>query len=181
MKLEETRFNGCYLISQETFKDKRGEFLESFNVAKFKELTGIETAFVQDNQSISKKNVLRGLHFQEGDHAQAKLVRVVHGKVLDVCVDLRQDHATFGQHLSIILDSGSNRQLYVPKGFAHGFLTLSESAIVSYKCDAYYDKSSEGGIIFNDSTLNIDWGIPHDQVILSDKDEQLPTFENLFK
>ena len=181
MKVEETRLKGCYIITPRIFEDFRGEFFESFNKQKFQELTGVETTFVQDNQSVSKKGVLRGLHFQAGNYTQAKLVRVVQGEVLDVCVDLRESSETFGKYFSVVLDTKAQQQLYIPKGFAHGFLTLSERAIFHYKCDNYYHKESECGIIYNDKTLNIDWGISENNVIISEKDEKLPTFQYRFK
>ncbi len=180
MRVEETNLKGCYIITPKIFEDTRGEFFESFNKQKFFELTGLDAIFVQDNQSVSSRGVLRGLHFQTGDFKQTKLVRVVKGKILDICVDLRKDSDTFGEHFSIILDSKTNQQLFIPKGFAHGFLTLSKSAIFNYKCDNYYNKESERGIIYNDKALNIDWGIS-DNLIISEKDKELPTFENLFK
>ena len=137
---------------------------------------GQEVNFVQDNESFSSKGVLRGLHFQKGKCAQAKLVRVVHGSVLDVAVDLSPDSTTYGQHFSIELSADNKKQLFVPRGFAHGFVVLSETAVFSYKCDNYYNKESESGIIYNDPTLNIDWKLPSEQLQLSEKDLQLPKF-----
>jgi len=179
MKIEETTLVGCYIIEPKVFRDQRGEFFETYNKSTFQEFAGIEKEFVQDNQSISKKGVLRGLHFQEGEHAQAKLVRVVQGSILDVCVDLRYNSKTFGSHIAVVLDSKENKQIYVPKGFAHGFLTLSEEAIVNYKCDNLYNKSSENGIIYNDVDLNIDWTFNGTTPILSEKDLMLPTLQQL--
>jgi dTDP-4-dehydrorhamnose 3,5-epimerase len=141
-------------------------------------LTGIQVNFVQDNESASTKGVLRGLHYQTGEHAQAKLVRVIEGVVLDIVVDLRKDSKTYGEQFSIELSASNKMQLFVPKGFAHGFIVLSDTAIFSYKCDNYYNKASEGGIIYNDKHLNIDWELPESQFIISDKDLELPTFEN---
>ena len=135
--------------------------------------------FVQDNESFSCKGVLRGLHFQKGAYAQAKLVRVLHGSVLDVAVDLRSDSPTFGQHFSIELSSENKKQLFIPRGFAHGFVVLSETALFSYKCDNYYNKASESGIIYNDPTLNIDWKLPNDQLQLSKKDLDLSQLKSL--
>lgn len=152
-------------------------FLETFNEKQFQELTGIDVPFVQDNTSHSSRGVLRGLHFQTGTMAQAKLVRAARGKVLDVVVDLRKESSTFGQKFSVILDDENHWQLYVPRGFAHGFITLSEKSIFCYKCDNFYDKASESGIIYNDATLGIDWHLPEVEFIVSDKDLQLPTFE----
>lgn len=181
MKVEETYLKGCFVITPKVFNDERGYFLETFNQKVFSKETGIKTNFVQDNLSKSSKGVLRGLHFQEGDSAQAKLVQVISGKVLDVCVDLRKNSITFGKHFSILLDGINKQQLYVPRGFAHGFIVLENDTVFSYKCDNYYDKSSESGIIFNDEYLNIDWGFPEDKMIVSEKDKNLLTFKNVFK
>jgi dTDP-4-dehydrorhamnose 3,5-epimerase len=181
MVVEETYLKGCYVITPKVFKDERGYFLESFNKQVFEKETGVVADFVQDNQSKSSKGVLRGLHFQTGDFAQAKLVRVVKGKVLDVCVDIRRNSATFGKQVSIILDDKTHKQLYIPRGFAHGFYVMEDDTIFSYKCDDFYNKASESGILYNDKTLNINWGAPEDQVIISDKDKELSTFENLFE
>jgi dTDP-4-dehydrorhamnose 3,5-epimerase len=181
MKLKETYLKGCFVLSPKVIEDDRGLFFESFNHKSFEELIGFSVNFVQDNQSVSKKGVLRGLHYQTGTFAQAKLVRVVKGKVLDVCVDLRLESITFGQHFSMILDDNENQQLYIPKAFAHGFVVLEEDTIFSYKCDNYYNKASESGILYNDSSLNIDWNFSPSQLLLSEKDKQLPLFESLFK
>ncbi|TXG37164.1 dTDP-4-dehydrorhamnose 3,5-epimerase [Seonamhaeicola maritimus] len=179
MIVEETTLEGCLLIKPSIFKDDRGLFLENFNEILFEEKTGVKPNFVQDNLSISAKGVLRGLHFQTGEFAQAKLVSVIKGRVLDVCVDIRENSETFGKHFSIILDDVEKRQLYIPKWFAHGFLALEEGTIFSYKCDSYYNKASESGILFNDEKLNIDWGVSHNQLIVSEKDKNLPTLETL--
>lgn len=177
MTVEETTLKGCFVIKPNIFRDNRGLFFESFNSKVFKEKTGIEPNFVQDNISISAEGVLRGLHFQSGESAQAKLVSVIKGKVLDVCVDIRDNSKTFGQYFSIILDDIEKTQLYIPKGFAHGFLAFEENTIFSYKCDNYYNKSTEFGILFNDKTLNINWEFPEEKLIVSEKDKLLPTFE----
>ncbi|MFD0834739.1 dTDP-4-dehydrorhamnose 3,5-epimerase [Mariniflexile aquimaris] len=179
MKIEETHLKGCFVITPKIFQDERGYFFESFNKNVFEQETGINVNFLQDNQSMSAKNVLRGLHFQTGEYAQAKLVQVIKGKVLDVCVDIRKKSPTFGQHFSIILDDKNRKQLYIPRGFAHGFLVLENKSIFSYKCDNFYNKESESGIIFNDKTLNIDWDFPEDQLIISEKDLKLPQFREL--
>jgi dTDP-4-dehydrorhamnose 3,5-epimerase len=150
MKVEETKLEGCFIIHDSVFKDERGYFFESFNSQKFESLTGVRTPFVQDIQSSSRKGVLRGLHFQTGEHAQAKLVRVLQGSVLDVAVDLRKKSPTFAQHVAITLSEDSHTQLYIPRGFAHGFLVLSEQAVFFYKCDNYYNKSAESGLAYND-------------------------------
>ncbi|MBT8265612.1 MAG: dTDP-4-dehydrorhamnose 3,5-epimerase [Bacteroidia bacterium] len=181
MTVEETYLSGCFIISPKVFKDQRGYFFESFNQREFKALTGIDISFVQDNQSQSDRGVLRGLHYQTGEHAQAKLVRVIQGSVLDVCVDLRPNSKTFKKSFSIILNGEDNNQLFVPRGFAHGFLVLEDKTIFSYKCDNFYNKSAESGIIYNDPTLNINWNFPNKDLILSEKDEQLESFETLFK
>ncbi|MCB0375157.1 MAG: dTDP-4-dehydrorhamnose 3,5-epimerase, partial [Sinomicrobium sp.] len=146
----------------------------------FNRISGITAEFVQENQSVSRKGVLRGFHFQRGQSAQAKLVRVVKGEVQDVAVDLRRDSKTFGQHFSIILNDKDNYQLYIPKGFAHAFLSLTGEVVFSYKCDAYYDATSESGIIYNDPVLNVRWQLPDEAIILSGKDSNLPGFRSLF-
>ncbi|WP_242083679.1 dTDP-4-dehydrorhamnose 3,5-epimerase [Aestuariivivens sediminis] len=180
MSIEETFIQGCYVLTPRVFEDERGYFFESFNRNHFEEATGRSINFVQDNESQSKKGVLRGLHFQRGDHAQSKLVRVTRGKVLDVCVDLRQDSKTFGAHFSIILDAVKKQQLFIPKQFAHGFLVLENDTIFTYKCDNFYNKESETGIIYNDMTLNIDWQVHDSKLMISEKDLSLPTFNDLF-
>ena len=178
MKVEETTLKDCLLIHDTVFNDDRGYFFESFNDQKFQSHTGLSVHFVQDNQSHSVRGVLRGIHFQQGDHAQAKLVRVLSGEVLDVAVDLRKKSPTFGQHYSVILTPSAHNQLYIPRGFGHGFVVLSEEADFFYKCDNFYNKASEGGIIFNDPQLNIDWQIPDLEVLVSPKDLQLPTLSS---
>ena len=135
---------------------------------------------MQDNQSISKKGVLRGLHFQTGEFSQSKLVRVIHGEVLDVVVDLRENSETFGQHFKLNLSAENTKMIFIPKGMAHGFVTLSKEAIFAYKCDQYYHKASEKGIIYNDETLKIDWELAEMKPILSQKDKELPTFKELY-
>ncbi len=181
MLFKEIFLKGCFIITPKTYNDTRGVFSETFSTKEFQKNTGKQIIFVQDNQSTSKKNVVRGLHFQTGEHAQAKLVRVVAGSVLDVCVDLRQNSATFGKHFSIVLDDKKRQQLFIPRGFAHGFLALEEKTIVTYKCDNYYYKPAESGIIFSDKELNINWEIATENIIISEKDKNLPTFEALFQ
>ena len=176
MKIVQTPLKGCVVLTPTVFCDGRGRFSESYKKEAFNEALGQEVNFVQDNESFSSKGVLRGLHFQKGKCAQAKLVRVVHGSVLDVAVDLSPDSTTYGQHFSIELSADNKKQLFVPRGFAHGFVVLSETAVFSYKCDNYYNKESESGIIYNDPTLNIDWKLPSEQLQLSEKDLQLPKF-----
>jgi len=177
MQVEKTPLKDCFLLKPRVFSDDRGSFFESFNEEVFQKETGLKVNFIQDNQSISQLGTLRGFHLQTGEHAQAKLVRVVQGEVMDVVVDLRKDSDTFGETFSTILNDHNNRQLFVPRGFAHAFITLSEEVIFAYKCDNYYHKESEAGIIYNDKHLDIDWHLPQDQLILSEKDQQLPTFE----
>ncbi|HYD90576.1 MAG TPA: dTDP-4-dehydrorhamnose 3,5-epimerase [Flavobacterium sp.] len=173
-----TKLDGCFIIEPALIKDERGYFMESFNEQKFEKETGIKTHFVQDNQSFSTKEVLRGLHYQTGEYVQAKLVRVLQGEVLDVAVDIRPDSKTYGEYISVVLSGDNNRQFFVPRGFAHGFLVLSETATFFYKCDNFYNKESEGGIIYNDKRLGIDWGMDEKDLIISEKDKVLPSFEN---
>lgn len=178
MTFIETNLEGCFLIEPKLFLDERGYFMESFNEHTFQEKTGISIHFVQDNESKSTKGVLRGLHYQTGSHAQAKLVRVLEGEVYDVVVDIRPESKTFGQQFGIVLSAENQKQLFVPRGFAHGFLVLSETATFFYKCDNFYNKESEGGIIFNDPALKIDWQFPENELIISDKDKVQPLFKN---
>ena len=179
MKATETKLKGCFFIEPAVFKDTRGYFFESFNQNKFNELIGKDINFVQDNESFSSKGVLRGLHFQTGKYAQAKLVRVVKGTVLDVVVDMRKNSPTFSKYFSIELSEDNKRQLFVPRGFAHGFIVLSDTAIFSYKCDNFYDKASEQGLRYDDPTLGIDWKLPSNEFIVSEKDLVLPTLSNI--
>lgn len=176
MKLTQTPLKDCFIIAPSIFKDERGTFIETFNMDTFYETTKTEVIFMQDNQSTSTYGVLRGLHYQKGPFAQAKLVRAVKGRVLDIVVDIRRSSKTFGEHFSIILDDVDHKQLFVPRGFAHGFVTLSQTSIFAYKCDNFYNKQSEGGIIYNDATLQLDWHLPHEQLIVSAKDQELPSF-----
>ena len=178
MQAQETALKGCFILEPRVFKDDRGYFFESFNQKTFEELVGQPVHFVQDNQSFSQYGVIRGIHFQKGAHAQAKLVRVLEGEVLDVAVDLREGSPTYGQHVAVKLNAENNRQLFVPRGFGHGFSVLSETAVFAYKCDNYYHKASEGGIIFNDPTLAIDWKIPEEKVQVSEKDLVLESFKS---
>ena len=176
-----THLAGCFIIEPKVFKDERGYFMESFNQNTFSNGIGHDVNFVQDNQSFSSKGVLRGLHYQTGEHAQAKLVRVLSGEVLDIAVDIRPESVTYRQSFSILLSGENQKQLYIPRGFAHGFLVTSETAVFFYKCDNFYNKESEGGIIYNDSTLNIDWNFSEKEFIVSEKDLVLPTLEKAKK
>ncbi|AZI39618.1 dTDP-4-dehydrorhamnose 3,5-epimerase [Epilithonimonas vandammei] len=176
MKVKSTPLQDCYIIEPTVFEDDRGYFFEKFNEKTFEELTSQNGHFVQDNISKSSYGVLRGLHLQKGEHAQAKLVSCLEGKVLDVAVDLRPDSPTFGKWYSIELTAENKLQLYVPRGFGHGFSVLSKTAVFSYKCDNFYNKESEGGVLWNDSDLNIDWQLPKKDVILSEKDMVMPAF-----
>lgn len=178
MKIEQTRLEGCYLLNPDVFEDIRGSFFESFNQQKFNQIIGQNVVFVQDNESFSERGVLRGLHFQKGKWAQAKLVRVVQGSVWDVVVDIRPNSSTFGKSMGLELSEENRKQLFIPKGFAHGFLVLSKTAKFLYKCDNFYNKESEGGIIYNDPTLNIDWRLDQEKLIISKKDLALPKLEN---
>ena len=177
MQLKTTPLEGCYTIHPQVFKDHRGTFFESFNTKKFEETIGRTVNFVQDNQSQSSIGVLRGLHYQKGVYSQAKLVRVVKGSVQDVVVDIRPESKTYGKYFSIILSAENNIQLFVPRGFAHGFLALENDTVFCYKCDNYYNKESEAGILYNDKTLNINWYKLDIDFVLSKKDLELPNFE----
>ena len=181
MEIEKTDIEGCFIIKPRKFHDERGYFFESFNEAKFQELTGTKTKFVQDNQSYSSYGVLRGLHAQSGDYAQAKLVRVVKGEVLDVAVDVREGSSTFGKYVAVKLSAENNLQLFIPRGFLHGFVVLSETAEFFYKCDNYYNKESEKGVVYNDPDINIDWLVPTEKLNLSDKDIILPKLTEAYR
>lgn len=176
-----TKLQGCYIIEPKIIQDERGYFMESFNEKTFQNGVGQVVHFVQDNQSFSSKGVLRGLHYQTGEHAQAKLVRVLQGEVLDVAVDIRPDSPTFGQYEAVLLSDENKKQFFVPRGFAHGFLVLSETATFFYKCDNFYNKESEGGIAYNDKTINIDWQFSFENLIISEKDKVQPNLENAKK
>lgn len=173
MEAFETK-TGCFVIQPKVIQDERGYFMESFNERTFAEKTGVKVHFVQDNQSFSGKGVLRGLHYQTGEHAQAKLVRVLKGEVLDVAVDIRPGSPTFGQYDSVLLSGDNQKQFFVPRGFAHGFLVLSETAVFFYKCDNFYNRESEGGIFYADPAIGIDWQFPTGDLVISEKDKHLP-------
>lgn len=180
MNIIKTDIEGVLIIEPKVFGDDRGYFFESFSQKEFEKKV-CKTTFVQDNESKSKYGVLRGLHFQKPPYAQAKLVRVVKGKVLDVAVDIRKDSPTFGKHVTIELSEENKRQLFIPKGFAHGFAVLSEEAVFQYKCDNYYAPQAEGGILWNDPALNIDWKLRIEDVILSEKDRENGTLITLIE
>lgn len=175
MPFTTTEIPGLLLIEPKVFEDDRGSFFESYNENEFKE-QGIDVRWVQDNQSSSLYGVIRGLHYQLPPFAQSKLVKVTRGKILDVVVDLRKGSPTFGKSYCKVMSAKNRRQLFIPKGLAHGFSVLSEKAEVLYKCDTFYSKESEAGIIYNDAELNIDWRIPEESIIVSEKDKQLPSF-----
>ena len=177
MPFIETGLPGLKIFEPKVFTDSRGYFFEVFNEQSFRD-AGIDVKFVHDNESKSQRGVLRGLHYQLNPMAQAKLVRVVEGEVLDVAVDIRKGSPAFGKTYSLLLTGENKKQLFIPRGFAHGFSVLSETVIFQYKCDNFYSKESEGGIMFNDPTLNIDWGIDLSEVIVSDKDKVLPLFKD---
>ena len=181
MIFTETKLQGCFIIEPKIINDDRGYFMESYNEKTFQNGVQSEVTFVQDNQSYSSKGVLRGLHYQTGIYAQAKLVRVLQGAVLDVAVDLRPNSATFGQYEAVELSADNQKQFFVPRGFAHGFIVISNTATFFYKCDNFYNKESEGGLIYNDATVNIDWQFPSTNLLISDKDKVLPNLDNARK
>jgi dTDP-4-dehydrorhamnose 3,5-epimerase len=176
MTATETHLAGCFVIEPKVLADDRGYFFESFNQETFNNLIGTKVDFVQDNQSFSSKGVLRGLHYQKGIHAQAKLVRVISGSVLDIAVDIRQNSPTKGQYVAIELSASNYKQMFIPKGFAHGFVVLSDTAEFFYKCDNFYNKESEGGIMYDDKDLKIDWEMDIESILVSDKDKVLPQY-----
>ena len=178
MNLIKTKLDGLVVLKPTVFKDNRGYFMESYNQKNINKLLG-NVNFVQDNESESSRGVLRGLHFQKPPYTQAKLVRCLKGSVLDVVLDLRKDSKTYGIFENISLTEENKKQLFIPKGFAHGFIVLSKSAIFSYKVDNYYNQDSESGIIWNDPDLNIDWKINKNEIIVSEKDKNLPTFNEI--
>lgn len=178
MKAIKTEIDGVYILEPRVFEDARGYFFESYNKESLKE-QGIDYDFIQDNQSKSLYGTVRGIHFQKGEYAQAKLVRVLEGKVLDVAVDLRQGSKTFGKHVAVELSAENNLQLLIPRGFGHGFAVLSEMAVFAYKCDNVYCKAAEGGLRFNDQDINIDWKIDEKDAILSEKDCNAPFLKDI--
>lgn len=178
MTIQTTPLEGLVVLQPQVFRDDRGFFLETYNKATFQEI-GIHDEFVQDNHSFSKQNTVRGLHFQTGDSAQGKLVRVIEGEVFDVAVDIRPDSPTFGQWFGLTLSGTEHNMMYVPAGFAHGFCVLSPTVHFLYKCTAVYNKEAEGGIVWNDPQLAIQWPIDPALAIVSEKDQHLPTFQAL--
>jgi dTDP-4-dehydrorhamnose 3,5-epimerase len=176
MTIEQTLLKDCFIVHEKVHGDARGYFIETYNSRDFKAATGLDIEFVQDNQSRSTKGVLRGLHMQRGAAAQAKLVRVLEGAVLDVAVDLRKGSPSFGQHFAIELTAENRKQFFVPAGFAHGFVVLSETATFFYKVDKFYEPGNEVGIMYNDADLNIDWQLPTSELIFSEKDKTLGSF-----
>lgn len=178
MNFIETKLAGCFILEPQIYNDERGYFLESFNKERFNEGIGCAVNFVQDNQSFSHRGVIRALHYQIGEHAQAKLVRVLSGTVLDVAVDLRKESPTFGEHVAVELSHENKKQLFIPRGFGHGFAVLSETAEFFYKCDNFYNKDSEGGIIYNDPRIAIDWKLPLEKIKVSEKDLVLPNLDS---
>jgi dTDP-4-dehydrorhamnose 3,5-epimerase len=177
MTIEQAPLKDCFIIHEKVHGDARGYFIETYNQRDFKAATGLEIEFVQDNQSRSTKGVLRGLHMQRGASAQAKLVRVLEGSVLDIAVDLRKGSPSFGQHFAIELTADNHKQFFVPAGFAHGFVVLSETATFFYKVDKFYEPGNEVGIMYNDKDLNIDWRLSESEIILSEKDKTLGSFK----
>lgn len=177
MNFIETNIKGAFIIEPNVFSDSRGYFMESYKQSEFEKHIG-KVDFIQDNESKSSYGVLRGLHYQLPPYAQAKLVRVIKGKVLDVAVDMRRNSSTFGKHIAVELSEENKRQLFIPRGFAHGFLVLSTEAIFTYKVDNVYAPQSEGSVIYNDPAIGIDWRIPADEILLSDKDKAAPLLKD---
>ena len=176
MRIEQTPLKDCFIIHEKVHGDARGYFIETYNQKDFNAASGLDIQFVQANHSKSSKGVLRGLHMWSGEAAQAKLVRVLQGAVLDIAVDLRKGSPSFGQHFSVELTAGNHKQFFVPSGFAHGFVVLSETATFFYKVDKFYQPGNEVGIMYNDKDLNIDWQLPGNEIQLSDKDKTLGSF-----
>ena len=176
MKAIETKLKGCFILEPTVFEDERGYFFESYNENKLEEVLGYKPTFVQDNQSKSSFGVVRGLHMQAGEHAQAKLVRVVEGAVIDVAVDVRPGSETYGQSVAVELSADNKRQLFIPRGFLHGFSVISDTAVFFYKCDNGYNKESEDGVNPLDQDLAIDWQVPAEKMLLSEKDKEAQLF-----
>lgn len=179
MKVLETKIKDCFIIEPQVFTDARGYFMESFNTRLFERETGVKVDFVQDNESQSTYGVIRGLHAQQGDYAQAKLVRVLHGEVLDVVVDFRPESETYLQHVAVKLSSDNKKQIYVPQGCLHGFSVISDTATFFYKCDNFYNKASEVGLRYDDPQFNIDWMVESNKAVISEKDQRLPLYKDI--
>lgn len=178
MKILKTEIADLLIIEPTLHGDSRGYFFESFHADRFRELTGLDVQFVQDNEAMSHRGVVRGLHYQLSPYAQAKLVRVVAGKVWDVAVDMRRSSPTFGRYMAVELSAENHRQLYIPKGFAHGYAVLSEEAVFQYKCDEYYNPEAEAGVAWNDPTIAVQWPLSVEEIVLSEKDQHHPRFED---
>ena len=179
MKLIKTDIEGIVIVEPKVYGDERGYFFESFNAERFFAETGVDVTFVQDNESLSKRGVLRGLHFQREPYAQAKLVRVVRGRVLDVAVDIRKDSPTFGRYVAVELSGENHRQMFIPKGFAHGYIALEDDTVFQYKCDEYYHPEVEDGIAWNDPQIGIEWPLSDNEITLSYKDRKHSTLKEL--
>ena len=179
IKCSELKLNGILLFENDSFKDIRGSFSEAYKKSVFSKFLPNDIDFIQDNESVSNYGVLRGLHFQKSPFQQSKLVRVSAGEIQDVIVDIRKDSDTFGEFISIILSKENQKQIFIPRGFAHGFLTLSKTAIINYKVDNYYSPDNDTGVLFNDSNIGIDWNINESDIIISEKDLSLPTLKTL--
>lgn len=179
MRVQKTDIEGVLIVEPTVHGDQRGYFMESFSERDFEAATGLTVRFVQDNESRSRRGVLRGLHFQREPYAQAKLVRVVQGRVLDVAVDIRPGSATFGKYVAVELSAENHRQLFIPKGFAHGYVVLEEDTVFQYKCDEYYHPESEDGIAWNDPQIGIEWGVEESEIILSEKDRNRKLLKEL--
>lgn len=179
MHISKCDIAGLLIIEPRVFGDERGYFMESFSERDFAAATGLDVRFVQDNESRSKRGVLRGLHFQKEPYAQAKLVRVAQGRVLDVAVDIREGSPTFGKYVATELSGDNHRQMFIPKGFAHGYVVLEDDTVFQYKCDEYYHPESEGGIAWNDAQIGIEWPLSESELILSEKDRKHPTLKEL--
>ena len=178
MKVLDTEIAGVKIIEPDVFKDARGYFCETYNAGRYK-AAGIDADFVQDNESFSSKGVVRGLHWQAGEHCQAKLVRVISGSVWDVAVDIRKGSPTFGRHIATVLSADNKRQFFIPRGFAHGFVVLEDNTLFSYKCDNLYCKESERGLMFNDAALGIEWPELDVEIKLSEKDQAHPALKDI--
>ncbi|NND15976.1 MAG: dTDP-4-dehydrorhamnose 3,5-epimerase [Eudoraea sp.] len=179
MEITNTHIEGLYVLKPAIYKDSRGGFFESFNKQRLEDTLKIQLNFVQDNHSVSKKGVLRGLHYQEGEKAQAKIVRVISGSVQDVVVDIRPKSPTYGEHFSMVLSAKDRNMIFIPRGMAHGFLALEENTEFLYKCDNYYHPEAERGLRYDDRTIGITWQLSAEELILSDKDKKLPYLNSI--